>query len=251
MYVVILAVVKMTAQGKPVPQFGDFPEYSLISDRFVAGSLHKTRVLVTPEDPFVQTLMSDVQQVFTSLTNMTFTTEFYPNKSAAETEFLQNNGDVFAGIIFNFNEKGNLSYALRYPKDTLPADTGGLFNIQGSCRTTNGDKQENDNALQHDDNCKVNRFLFTGFAQLQMAIDKALIENQYGVTFTLQDVLIQMLPKPAYLRDNSYIQIMSAMYYVLAFLPLVAFFVAALVAEKQKKIKEGMKMMGLKASVFW
>jgi len=249
MYVMILAAIRMSTPDNTFAQFGDFPEYSLNASLFSATP--KSRILVTPDNTYTRALMTGIEAEFQTLANKTLTSEFFMNRTEAENEYLRNSSRVFAGIIFDFKTGNNLSYAIRYPIGDLPADYASLFTSQASCRRKEGDNQVNYNGLQNDGSCRVNSFIFSGFTQLQMAIDKALVENQYGLTFDLQEVKVQMLPKSAFKGSFSYIQIISSMYYVLAFIPLVAFFVSALVTEKQKKIKEGMKMMGLKNSVFW
>jgi ATP-binding cassette subfamily A (ABC1) protein 5 len=60
-----------------------------------------------------------------------------------------------------------------------------------------------------------------------------------------------MMPKPEFHPDTSYIQIISSMYFIIAYSPFIMFLTVNLVAEKEKKIKEGMKMMGLRDSAFW
>ena len=64
-------------------------------------------------------------------------------------------------------------------------------------------------------------------------------------------VKAQMLPKPSWTPDLSWIQILASIYFVMAYAPFVNFMVVALVSEKEKKIKESMRMMGLRDSAFW
>lgn len=62
---------------------------------------------------------------------------------------------------------------------------------------------------------------------------------------------MELFPKTIYTPDTSYIQILSAIYFVIAYSPFINFLVVNLVTEKEKKIKEGMRMMGLRDSAFW
>ncbi|XP_052816309.1 cholesterol transporter ABCA5-like isoform X2 [Mya arenaria] len=255
MYVAILAAIKGTIVQDPLPQFGGFPDYNIQNETFVNSFLGETgtkRLLVTPDDLNVQAIMTEFSSIFNATYGRKLNIEYFQTKTDAENEFLNNSTSVLAGIIFNYGGRGNMSYALRYAKDSVPSSQySGLFTPQSECRRKDGDTQVNDNGLQHDGNCKVNYYWFNGFVQLQTAIDAALIKNKYGVSYSTNNISVQMLPKPAFQADNSWILIMSSMYFVLAYLPLVSYFTVALVAEKEKKIKEGMKMMGLKTSVFW
>lgn len=255
MYVAILAVIKRTAQLNPLPPFGGFPEYSIFNGTILNSSFPDSpspRILVTPDNSQVRGIMSEFSQIFLAATQKNVSVDFFLNNTNAEEEFRANGSSVLAGIIFNFNSRGNLSYALRYPKSSLPSvQYSDLFASQSSCRKKQGDTQVNDNGLQRDDVCQVNKYLFTGFVQLQAGIDAALMKVLYGISYLPKEVAVQMLPKPAFQSDTTYIQVISSMYFVLAYLPLISYFTVALVAEKEKKITEGMKMMGLKSSVFW
>ncbi|OWF36066.1 ATP-binding cassette sub-family A member 5 [Mizuhopecten yessoensis] len=59
------------------------------------------------------------------------------------------------------------------------------------------------------------------------------------------------MPKPSYTPDTSYLQTISSIYFVIAYSPFVSYLTTNLVAEKEKKIKESMKMMGMRDSAFW
>ena len=59
------------------------------------------------------------------------------------------------------------------------------------------------------------------------------------------------MPLDKYQPDTSYIQIISSLYMVMAYAQFVNFLTANIVNDKEKKIKEGMKMMGLRDSAYW
>lgn len=78
------------------------------------------------------------------------------------------------------------------------------------------------------------------------------LQHHTGVT-TIQplDLSFQLMPMDKYQPDTSYIQIISSLYFVLAYAQFVNFLTANIVNDKEKKIKEGMKMMGLRDSAYW
>lgn len=240
-------------QQDAMPQFGNFPSYSLFESGFFKKHIANTqRLLISPDNADTRALMMDVAQIILSKTNVTVTEEYFANASEVENQYKMNGSNVLTGILFNYNNGSNLTYALRYADGLVPATAiGSVYAGQKSCRRMKDGKQVNEDGLQSDFSCTVNQYLFTMFAQLQMAIDTALIRIETGVTsFSVPDISIQMLPKPAFLQDSSYIQIIS-LYFVIAYSPLINMLTVALVAEKEKKIKEGMQMMGLRSSVFW
>lgn len=251
-FIAILAVVRITSTRDALPQFGNFPNYSLYDSQFL-DSIDGKRLLVSPDTADVKRLMLDVKQFILDKTNKTVDVEYFTNSTDAENEYKSNSSEVLAGIIFSYNNGSNLSYALRFADGVLPS-TGydSLYTGQGGCRWQTNGKQTNQDGLQNDDSCKVNHYLFTSFSIVQTAVDTALIREQTGVsTFVVPDILVQMLPKSAFLQDTTYIQIISSMYFVIAYSPLITMLTVALVTEKEKKIKEGMRMMGLRSSVFW
>ena len=73
----------------------------------------------------------------------------------------------------------------------------------------------------------------------------------YDSSFPLPSVSVQLMPKDKYTTDISAIQMISSIYFVMAYSFLINYLCVCLVAEKEKKIREGMKMMGLRDSVWW
>ncbi|XP_060587751.1 cholesterol transporter ABCA5-like isoform X2 [Ruditapes philippinarum] len=252
-FIVILAIIRLTSQNDPLDQFGNFPNYSLYDSRFTWTMANKN-LIVSPDTAEVQQLMANVKQLILDKTNQTIVIQYFANATEVEAEYVRNKTNILAGIVINYNNGSNLTYALRFPDGKLPnTDIGKTYTGQGGCRRRDGKNgQTNDGGLQNDYSCQVNSYLFAAFSILQSAIDTALIQKETGVmTFSLPDILVEMLPKSAFLQDTSYIQIVSSIYFVIAYSPLITMLTVALVAEKEKKIKEGMRMMGLRSSAFW
>ncbi|KAL5018612.1 hypothetical protein ScPMuIL_004334 [Solemya velum] len=114
-----------------------------------------------------------------------------------------------------------------------------VYGNQGSCR---GSGQS----------CPPLKYMYAGFSVLQTAVDIALIRSRTNRSdFPVPELSVQMMPKPEFQSDTSYIQIISSIYFILAYAPFIQYLTVNLVAEKEKKIKEGMKMMGLRDSAFW
>ncbi|XP_053402183.1 cholesterol transporter ABCA5-like isoform X2 [Mercenaria mercenaria] len=251
-FIMILAIIRATTPSDPLGQFGNFPNYSLYNSAFYMQMANKT-LLVSPDTAEVQKLMTDVKQLILDKTSQTVDVEYFANSSEALNAYENNKTMVLAGIVFNYNNGSNLTYALRFTDGNLPStDNSKVYTGQGGCRRKVNGEQKNDEGLQNDGTCTVNNYLFTAFSILQTAIDTVLIREETGVSsFSIPDILVEMLPKAAFLQDTSYIQIISSIYFVIAYSPLITMLTVALVNEKEKKIKEGMRMMGLRSSVFW
>ncbi|KAL4218252.1 ATP-binding cassette sub- A member 5 [Mactra antiquata] len=215
--------------------------------------MYKQTVLVSPNTTDVQNLMADVTNIINTAANKTLNIEYYLDKDKAEDQYRSRKDEILAGIVFSYANSSLLNYAIRLPDGTVPTTQDStMFTIQSSCRQGKGDAQNNDDGLMYAYNCEVNKYLFSSYVQLQTAIETALIRDKMSLTsFPVPDVFVEMFPKPAFLQDSSYIQIISSMYFVIAYSPFISVLMALIVTEKEKKIKEGMKMMGLRSSVYW
>ncbi|KAM4561502.1 glucosylceramide transporter ABCA12 [Fundulus diaphanus] len=86
-----------------------------------------------------------------------------------------------------------------------------------------------------------------GFVYLQENIDRAIIETQTGQKVSEPAVQLQPFPYPCYLRDE-YLEAISYIFPLLLILPWVLFvadFVKKLVHERELRLHEYMKMMGV------
>ena len=237
--VAILAIVRATSVQDAKSPLPMFPEYYTADPIWMGNqSSIDFRVLVSPDTDFTKAIMGDV----TSMATQSLKMEYYATDKAAETAYSNNLTSVAAGVSFNYSGSGDLSYAIRMSDSSNPStDSEDIFQTQVGCRDD-----------QTGTSCSVAKYLKSGFAQMQALIDTAIIRNKTGNgAFPQANTSVQMLPKPAYLLDTSSIQTLSSIYFVLAFTPLISIMTVLIVTEKEKKIKEGMKMMGLRSSVFW
>ena len=72
-----------------------------------------------------------------------------------------------------------------------------------------------------------------------------------NLNVTLSTPKMRIMPTFGYLSNIEVLQILSGLYYVMAYSPFISFLTVSLVTEKEKKVKEAMRMMGLRDSVFW
>ena len=93
-------------------------------------------------------------------------------------------------------------------------------------------------------------YSYSGYATLQKMVD-SYIFVQYGEPTNVM-ASVSMMPTSAYQTDNFQFVISSVLgiFYMLSFLYPVSRTVRALVVEKETRVKEGMKMMGLTDTVY-
>ena len=192
-----------------------------------------------------------MNEVRTSLTRFINTTHFEllpVNKSSDELANLHTQGRVFVGVIFNPRSLND--YTIRFPA-SLMADTNDKTAEQGKCRKAD----LNYNPYVAPNECPAYSYITSGFTALQVSLDMAIIDVTNSGTVGFDDVdeavKTQMFPKSEYPPNIQYLQSTISIYMVWGFSPMVNFLLVNLVTEKEKKIKEGMKMMGLSDMAFW
>ena len=70
-------------------------------------------------------------------------------------------------------------------------------------------------------------------------------------TLTPPAAAVKMFPKAEYETPLDYLKNVVGIYLVVAFAPFISALLIYVVGEKENKIKESMKIMGLNMSVFW
>ncbi|KAI5087957.1 ATP-binding cassette sub-family A member 1-like, partial [Silurus meridionalis] len=96
------------------------------------------------------------------------------------------------------------------------------------------------------------RYVRGGFVYLQDILDHAIIQTFTGVGKKL-GVYMQQIPYPCYV-DDAFLRSLSRslpMYMTLAWIYSVALIVKGVVQEKEARLKETIRMMGLKSSIYW
>eukprot|EP00111_Clytia_hemisphaerica_P002239 TCONS_00006276-protein len=97
------------------------------------------------------------------------------------------------------------------------------------------------------------KYYYFGFAWMQDSLERAMIELMTGRNVSQPGLYIQEIPYPCYLSDNFMfvIQYIMPLCVVISFIYSVAILVQSIVYEKEQRLKEVMKMMGLSNTVHW
>ncbi|XP_052276886.1 ABC-type organic anion transporter ABCA8B-like isoform X3 [Dreissena polymorpha] len=243
-FILILALIRRVSKPNPLPQIPSFPTYDITNTSLLNPDLG-SYILVVPDTNYTQTVMAEVAKILISDFNIPdIKLRFFNSNENATASYLINATNIIGGVTFDLSSaSNNLSYAIRVPYHNIAKSIENVYSDQSQCRQGNG---------LDVDNCDANTYLHTGFAIIQSAIDLALMKESLQKPTRLSlKVDITMLPKPGFVPDTTYMQVMSSLYFVVAYSPFINFLMVNLVAEKEKKIKEGMKMMGLRDAAFW
>ncbi|KAJ3250599.1 ATP-binding cassette sub- A member 5, partial [Borealophlyctis nickersoniae] len=172
------------------------------------------------------------------------TVQSFPTESDLETHYARNPTALFAGLIFSPSSSPfPTTYTIRMNSSQIPKTT--TPNDAIPCRSTS----------QFRPDCSTDQYIFSGFLGLQDAVDGAIISLLAGNTSYAISTLTQQLPLPAAelspTGTSEGAGTQTAIYLVIALSPFMTSLLFNIVTEKEKKIKEGMFMMGLRPVVFW
>ncbi|KAL3270830.1 hypothetical protein HHI36_021350 [Cryptolaemus montrouzieri] len=156
-----------------------------------------------------------------------------------------------------FEEPGPINGKLKYEIRTNPSfhetpATTILYSSPASCRQFTSHWTDV-LPIESGDSCPVNEYYYSGFVALQALLDYTKIKIDTGRDdIKIPQILLEMFPKEAYTANWMVIfRVMIPLYMVTALSQFITYLLILIVGEKENKIKEGMKIMGLKDSVFW
>ncbi|XP_052825678.1 phospholipid-transporting ATPase ABCA7 isoform X2 [Octopus bimaculoides] len=169
----------------------------------------------------------------------------YPNESALVKDSLQfvENDTLLAALIFNIDPNS----------ETLPTHVE--YKIRMDADKVDSTQRIRDKWWTPGPRPRPlpdQKYFTHGFIFLQDMIDHAIIGQQTGQDVT-SGIYTQQFPYPCYLEDKFTKTISKSLplFMVLAWIFSVAMIVKSVVYEKEKRLKEVMKIMGLKNNVYW
>ena len=219
----------------------------------------KIGYIIQPSDPFFtfQTLRilvapnSNQTHAIFDNSSLKSVIEYVNDDTEMVNEYRRNRQAYYAGIVFEntTSQENEVAYAIRYPYHKAPY--------------TNGQKRSERDCYQADGlgDCNANDFVRSGFLTLQAVVDEAILkwwrrEGGWPISpnWTIPGVdswSVEMMPLD-FLEANT----IAIAFFVPLFLPLTATsfvnsLLVNLVTEKEKKIKDSMRVMGMMESAFW
>ncbi|CAG9770151.1 unnamed protein product [Ceutorhynchus assimilis] len=188
----------------------------------------------------------------------------YPSTEDLLTAYWMEPNDIPLAVIFHSPDpiNGPLSYTIRTNPNLFGTpSTIQLYGSQTSCREYNSFWQSVPGVptpvlpegLEIGDSCPVNQYYYSGFLALQALMDFTKIRLDAGIeNLAVPKIVLEMFPKPFFTGNWMVIvRVVIPLYTVIALSQFITYLLILIVGEKEKKIKEGMKIMGLYDSVFW
>uniref|UniRef100_A0A8C4DG67 ATP-binding cassette sub-family A member 2 n=1 Tax=Dicentrarchus labrax TaxID=13489 RepID=A0A8C4DG67_DICLA len=152
----------------------------------------------------------------------------------------QDNVSVFASVIFQTNKDGS-----------LPPHV--LYKIRQNSSFTEKTNEIRRAYWRPGPNTGGKFYFLYGFVWIQDMIERAIINIFVGHDVVEPGNYVQMFPYPCYTRDDFLfvIEHMMPLCMVISWVYSVAMMIQHIVAEKEHRLKEVMKMMGLNNAVHW
>ncbi|KAH6934215.1 hypothetical protein HPB50_021935 [Hyalomma asiaticum] len=203
-------------------------------------------IMAAPSTAQTRQFMRDVMSFLNANTYTSgFNYSMYNSSRDMEEAFRQNSTRSLVGVVFEGDDlTKNGSYQLRFPLRHLPSPELKQVGIE-MCRIKHF-VHSSDAAL-----CPAGAYYSSGFSVLQAAIDYTFLKLWTRSDVRLPEVVVRLLPKPAYVDPGTTWRTLVPLYLTLAFSPFVSVLCVNIVLEKERKIKEGMLMMGMMPSAYW
>ncbi|XP_058795656.1 cholesterol transporter ABCA5-like isoform X2 [Phymastichus coffea] len=180
----------------------------------------------------------------------------YDTKDDLQAAYWKDPYNVPLAVIFEDPQpiSRRLLYEIRTnPWYVTPPRPTELFSSSVTCRKNTSHWMGGILSFDTGATCPVNNYILSGFMALQIVIDTTKTRLDTGNSnIRVPNVQLEMFPKEAYTADWMLaFRVVIPLYMVLALSQFITYLLILIVGEKENKIKEGMKIMGLKDSVFW
>nr|XP_055242243.1 cholesterol transporter ABCA5 isoform X2 [Gorilla gorilla gorilla] len=187
--------------------------------------------LILGYTPVTNVTSSIMQKVSTDHLPDGIITEEYTNEKEMLTSSLSKPSN-FVGVVF----KDSMSYELRFFPDMIPVSSIYMDSRAGCSKS-----------------CEAAQYWSSGFTVLQASIDAAIIQLKTNVSLwkELESTKAVIMGETAVVEIDTFPRGVILIYLVIAFSPFGYFLAIHIVAEKEKKIKEFLKIMGLHDTAFW
>lgn len=210
---------------------------------------NKTEIFYAPSTAFTDGIIDSV--INSGMTGATGKTGFSTEAELLDAWKLNETEDLWAGVVFlsdtSIAKPTKLRYKLRV---TLRRGK----EADDRWRTANTYAFFSAFGWRNNDSTGGEPYYYeTGFLALQYHIDKAFIELHYGSAVANVVVNLQKMLYPPFLQDvlATVLQSNLPLFLVLGFILNALQMAKNIAYEKEKKLKEAMKMMGLKTSIYW
>lgn len=181
----------------------------------------------------------EIVRKFTNEMIGSFKFSYFKDEDGMVSNYTSSQHSIEAGIVLNEDFFNNGSYSIYFPFNNVPSLSERLGTPR-DCVSPAIAKSE----------CSASLYLTNGFVQLQSLIETAFIKVK-NKNVQLPNIKLKLLPQREQIVNVDIMRSFVPVYTVIAFSPFVTYVVMVIVGEKEQKIRETMKIMGLKDTVYW
>ncbi|XP_060058636.1 cholesterol transporter ABCA5 isoform X3 [Erinaceus europaeus] len=219
-WLILISMMHPNKKYEEVPDVELSPMDKTIISNFILGYTPVTNIT----RDIMQTVSAD------HLSNVIAIEEYETKKELIASSLSKPNN--FVGVIF----KDLMSYELRFFPDMIPVSSIYMDSRAGCSKS-----------------CEAAQYWSLGFTVLQASIDDAIIQLKTNSSFwkELESTKAVIMGETAVVEIDTFPRGVILIYLVIAFSPFGYFLAIHIVAEKEKKLKEFLKIMGLHDTAFW
>lgn len=177
---------------------------------------------------------------------------FYDTNEELLGAYWRDPNEMPLALIFHGDDpyNGQLKYEIRTnPSFFVTPSTTDLYSSPVACRQSESYWSAMF-PIDIGDSCPVNQYYYSGFIALQTLLDYTKLN--LVTTFNIPNITLEMFPKEAYTGNWMVaFRLVIPIYMVMALSQFITYLLILIVGEKENHIKEGLKIMGLRDSVFW
>lgn len=257
---VIMVLIRSAAEQRSIDQITIFPSHS-IDDDFILMGLTEKHILYAPKSNHTDGIMKKYEENTYSSTIIGFN-----NESELISYYLQKNSDqICCAIIFDESisyqqNSSEIGFKLRFP--FIPIYLHHDFSVTRLVELTWKTAKQWPKYSKSGPRSAKNSYggppdyFGNGFLFVQHEISRAIANYLDPKTEEFYDkirLFVQRYPFPPYQQSNFlfYLQIIFPLNYVLSFLSIVLELTRDVVEEKELRLKEIMKIMGLRDWMHW
>lgn len=257
-FLAILILIKLIMPNPNFPEMSTQRGDASLFEKFQQGLNHT--VAVVPNTTETLAFLENVNEVW--LRGMQWEgpgqhpIEFLPFGETHEllAHYWKDPMSIPIAVIFEGDPlNGPLSYEIRTnPNYVATPSTSDLYASHAVCRLSES-YWASLFPIETGESCPVNQYFYSGFVALQALLDYTKIRLESGRDdVDVPHILLEIFPKEAYTGDWMLVfRLIIPLYMVMALSQFITYLLILIVGEKETKIKEGMKIMGLRDSVFW
>ncbi|XP_050501513.1 cholesterol transporter ABCA5-like isoform X2 [Diabrotica virgifera virgifera] len=252
-FLALLVVIELVLPDPNLPEISTPRGEEYLFKSFDNGESHK--IAYAPNTTTNINFVNNVTETWKKMSNSKSSLEWVPYSAEDKVQEAYDQDHKFAPMAVIF--KSDVPYvhtSLSYQIRTNPyyISTPSSNDIGWDKQSCRGGTNPNSN-MEDGSTCPANTYYFSGFLALQTLLDYTRIQLDNPTQDNIPYISLEIFPKAATTVGDfaNMIRIIIPIYMVLALSQFVTYLIILIVGEKEKKIKEGMKLMGLMDKVFW